>query len=128
VPDDSLSLPQPTKDEIVEGSDGLKEAAALGANVDLSNREKLSQFNSLGRSDKKEDHIHRVTVCGIYVVAGCCLVMFLVLVSQYTLPEKLRLLSQDDTSKLQAFLFSGTVGGILTGAGSRLSKPDKSIK
>jgi hypothetical protein len=118
-----IELPQPTAEEATESTDSLKEAAALSADIDLSNREKLNQFNSLGRGDLKEDHIHKVTVCGIYVVGAACLVMFLMLVSEYTLPHAYRLLTDDESNKLQSFLFSGTIGGILAGAGSRLSKP-----
>lgn len=81
--EDIIILPQPTLAEAFEGPNALKEAAALAADVDLFDRQKINEFNSLSRVDRKEDHIHRLIVCGLYVVAGCCLIMFLVLVSQY---------------------------------------------
>jgi hypothetical protein len=127
VPD--LRLPQPRIDELAEGENGLREQAALSAGVDLNDREKLNALNSLGRSDQKEVHLHRCTVVGIYTVTVACAIMFFVLVSQYILPDRYRFLTGEEQEKLQNFLFSGAIGGLLTGAiskvGGRTSEPKK---
>lgn len=115
-----INLPQPSKAEATEGTDGLKEAAAIAADIDLSDRAKLNAFNSLNRNDAAESHIHKVTVCAIYVVGGACLLMFLVLVSEYILPERYRPLTEAESTKLQSFLFSGAVGSLLAKAVSRI--------
>jgi hypothetical protein len=118
----NLKLPQPTKDEISESGDGLREAAAIADNLDLASIKKKNQWNELDRTDSRERHIHRVSIWGIYIFAFCCFVMFIVLVSQYILPDKWRLLTDDEGSRLQAFLFSGLIGGVVTSVGRRFSR------
>ena len=115
-------LPRPRRAELIEGPDAFREAAALAADIDLAHRQTLNDFNELGRSDNRERHLHIVLVLGIYLVGACCAVMFLVLVAQYILPPRLRLLDEPDTSRLASFLFSGTVGALLSAGASRLKR------
>ena len=51
--------------------------------------------------------------------------MFIVLVLQYVLPTQARFLDAESTSRLQTFLFSGTIGGVLTGVGNRMIRAPK---
>lgn len=120
-----LNLPQPTAKEVSESETGLKEAAAFAANVDLSNQKKLNQYNKLNRDDRREGHIHRITVFGIYFVTACCAIMFFVLVLQYILPKDRRFLDLADEARLQTFLFSRTIGSIVTRFSGRLAKSEK---
>lgn len=119
------NLPQPTPEELSEGSEAISEAAAIAAGVDLSNREKINRFNHLRRSDVYENHLHKITVGGTYLVTGLCGVMLVVLVSQYILPTDMRVLSLAATERLQGFLFSGGVGGIVTTVWKRKIDPDR---
>ena len=115
-------LPRPSPDELIEGPDAIREAAALAADIDLSRRRALNDFNELGRSDNREKHLHVVLVLGIYLVGACCAFMFLVLVAQYSFPARFRPLDDQDTTRLATFLFSGTVGALLSAGASRLKR------
>ncbi len=115
-------LPRPRPDELIEGPDAIREAAALAADIDLSRRRALNDFNELGRSDNREKHLHVVLVLGIYLVGVCCAFMFVVLVVQYTFPPRLRPLDEQDTTRLATFLFSGTVGALLSAGAGRLKR------
>ena len=118
-------LPRPSPADLIDGPDAIREAAALAADVDLSRRRALNDFNELGRSDNRERHLHIVLVLGIYLVGICCAAMFVVLVAQYTLPARLRTLDEADTTRLATFLFSGTVGALLSAGASRLGRADQ---
>ena len=120
------ALPRPRPDELSEGPDAIREVAAFAADVDLSRRRALNDFNELGRSDNRERHLHIVLVLGIYLVGACCGFMFLVLVVQYTFPPRLRLLDDADTTRLASFLFSGTVGALLSAGAGRLKRQGSS--
>lgn len=109
-------LPQPTPGELSEGSQAIGEAAAMAAGLDMSDREKLNRVNDLFRTDRRESHFHRVTICGLWFAASMFALMFLVLVLHYILPDSKRFLTVEQVGHLQAFLFSGTLGGVLTGA------------
>ncbi len=119
------ALPRPRPDELSEGPDAIREVAALAADIDLSRRA-LNDFNDLGRSDNREKHLHVVLVLGIYLVGACCAFMFAVLVVRYTFPPRLRPLHEADTTRLATFLFSFTVGALLSAGASRLKRQQDS--
>lgn len=107
------NLPQPTPEELSEGTQAIGEAAAMAAGIDLSDREKLNNFNDLLRSDSHETHMHRITVCATYLGFGLSAFMLIILVSCYTIPSRFRPLDKDEILSLQGFLFSGVLGGFL---------------
>jgi hypothetical protein len=114
------NLPKPTASETAEGFQAIGEAAALAANVDLDDRGRINSLNSMLRDDRKDHHLHRLICAGFYVTGIACLMMFLVLVAHYILPSSRRFLDAEQVEKLQSFLFSGTVGGLLTTAAKRV--------
>ena len=120
-----LQLPQPTAEELNEGSQAIGEAAAMAAGIDLSDQEKLNQRNDLLRVDNYESHVHRLTICSLHVIFWLSAIMLAALVSQYVLPERWRLLSNEDAARLQAFLFSGALGSFVTGVWKREAKAER---
>jgi uncharacterized membrane protein len=115
-----LDLPQPTPEEIFEGPQALKEAVALEKGLNLDNRQQLNKFNSLSRADKFDDHLHFIMIFGLYALFAIVAMMFVTIALQYVLPDKWRYLSEDDTYKLQEFLFSGVIGGIIATLSKRI--------
>ncbi|MCD0417284.1 hypothetical protein LOC51_08660 [Rubrivivax sp. JA1024] len=89
---------------------------------ELAEQETKNKKNELERSDKVNGHLHRALVISIYVfgTAICCL--FLVLCWHYGASTDWRFLSPEQQSKLESFLFSGTVGGLLAGFGKTIVK------
>lgn len=118
-------IPPPRPEQIVEGKAAISEAAALAADVDLSDRKKLNDIRELSRRNDREDHVNRIIIIGLYFAAALCGCMFFVLVSQYVMPERMRILTIEDTYRLQSFLLSGVIGSGLSTAASRLSKDKK---
>jgi hypothetical protein len=119
----TASLPAGPPPELPEDANSLGEAIGLAAGIDLSNREQLNRLNQLIRDDGVQGHIHKVLVCGVYVVAVCAGLMFVVLVMHYICPSYF--LSAQAADDLQTFLFSGTVGGIVTKGAGSISRKDK---
>jgi hypothetical protein len=117
-----LRLPQPTPDEAAEGEKAVGEAAALAAGTDLSDREAINRFNELFRADRKGTHLHRIGVCGLWVVAICVFSMFAVLVAHKVLPTPYRYLDVDDVKHLTDFLFTGFLGGLIAKGSDWLTK------
>lgn len=117
-----LRIPRPNPDEILEGAAAISEAAAFAEDVDLSRLRSTNDYNNLLRLNRREEHIHRITVCGLYAVAFACFVMFFVLVAQYTLPDRWRLLTLEETGRLTGFLFSGAVGSFVSSGARRLKR------
>lgn len=118
-------IPSPKPEQIIEGKAAISEAAALAADVDLSDRKKLNEINELSRKNDREDHVNRIIIGVLYFAAVLCGCMFLVLVSQYVLPARVRLLTTEEAYRLQSFLLSGAIGSGLSTAASRLSKNRK---
>lgn len=112
-----LNLPQPTALEAGEGKQALEEAAAIAVGADLSDRKQLNEINALFRADRRDTHLYRVTVCGLWVAGTAILIMFLVLVAHKTLPVGMRFLDPDEIQRLTEFLFSGVVGGFVAKGG-----------
>lgn len=111
---DNLVLPQPTPQEAGEGKKALEEAAAIAVGADLSNREALNKVNALFREDRRDTHLYRVTVFGLWVIGIAFLVLFSVLALHKVLPGKYRFLDIDEIKTLTEFLFSGFLGGLVT--------------
>lgn len=117
-----LRIPRPNPGDIIEGAAAIQEAAALADDEDLSRIRIDNDYNNLVRLNSREEHIHRITVCGLYVVSIAALFMFLVLVIQYTFPSNLRPLSLEETGRLTGFLFSGAVGSFVSFGARRLKR------
>lgn len=72
----------------------------------------MNKLNRLIRADGFHSHIHKVSVCGIYLIGTAAAAMFVALVLHYLFPD--HVLSPDQASDLQSFLFSGGLGALLT--------------
>jgi hypothetical protein len=121
----ALNLPPPTPDEASEGKQALEEAAALAVGTDLSDQQQLKR-NALFRADRTDTNLHRVAVCGIWVVAIGAFVMFVVLVAHLVLPLRHRFLDADEVKRLTEFLFTGVLGGLIA-KGTDLLKSDSDL-
>jgi hypothetical protein len=117
---DAIVLPEPTPDEASDGSKALTEAAAFAAGIDLSNQQQLNNIRRLIRGDKVETHLHNILMCGCWVVAIGVFASFAVLFWRVLAPENLRFLSENNINTIYKFLFTGTLGGVVTKAGERL--------
>ena len=115
---DSL-LTQPGPKDVTEDENSLDEAYALKNKIDLSSKEQLAAINRADRADRVDGHLHLITVCSVYLVSILCAIMFLSLVYNKIAPDKYRYLSGDDLSGIYQFLFTGTLGGLITGFGKR---------
>jgi hypothetical protein len=120
-----LVLPQPTPDEAGEGKQALEEAAALAVHADLSSRAELNQINELFREDRRNTHLYRLTVCGLWVIGAVYLVLFIVLAAHKVLPLSYRFLGGDDVKALTEFLFSGFLGGAVAKGSESLIKKSR---
>lgn len=118
-------IPSPKPAQIVEGEAAISEAAALAGDIDLSDSKKLYEIRELARNNAREDHLNLILICGLYFIAFCGAVTFLVLVSQLVLPQQWCFLAAEDATRLQTFLLSGTIGSGITAAANRLKKPSK---
>ena len=88
----------------------------------LSDQENLNKKNELARSDKVGAHLHRAQVIGIYVLGAAICFLFLVLAWHYGAATSYRFLTPEQLDKLQNFIFSGTIGGLLAGFGRGMVK------
>jgi len=92
-------------------------------------REALSLFgdnqmkpNELGRSDNRGRYLRAAQFFGIYILSMAACALFLVLVWHYGASTAWRFLSPEQLDKLQLVLFSGTIGGLLTGFWRSMAK------
>jgi Flp pilus assembly protein TadB len=88
----------------------------------LSDQENLNKKNELARNDSAGKHMHYAQLIGLYVLVFCVTALFVVLAWHYGASANWRFLSPEQQDKLQQFLFSGTVGGVLTGFGKNILK------
>jgi hypothetical protein len=95
---------------------------ALQSGRDLADKENQNKLNELTRSDSVSKHLHIAQVIGIYVLGAAICLLFLVLVWHYGAKTDWRFLSPEQLDKLQQFLFSGTIGGLLAGFGRGILK------
>ena len=95
---------------------------ALQSGRELANKENQNKLNELTRSDSVSRHLHIAQIIGIYVLGFAICVLFLVLVWHYGASTSWRFLSPEQLDKLQNFLFSGTIGGLLAGFGRNMLK------
>ncbi|SRR6266576_6122236 len=117
-----LELPQPTPDEAAEGVQALGEASAIAAGVDLSDRKQINEFNQLLRTDRADNHLHRIVVCGMYLAAATAAILFMVIVLNKMLPIGKRWLGADELKEIYEFLFTGGFGAAVGFAGKRFMK------
>lgn len=113
-------IPKPTPSELEEGEDAIAEAAAVAGGLDLSSRSDLNKLNKLLRQDQMDEHIHRILVWGLYIVAALGLGMFASLAVSMALPAYAPL-TDDQIAKLQGFLFSGALGAGISAAAKKVS-------
>lgn len=120
--DNIPELPKPKPSDLLEGTKALGEAAAMAAGADLSSREELNKVNALFRSDRVDDHLHKVAVLGIYFIAFCFAVVLGVLIYHIVTPERLHFLSDDELGDLRTFLFSSGLGVGVSTVGKKVLK------
>lgn len=119
---DQLVLPQPTPEEAGEGKKALEEAAALAVGADLSSRTELNKINALFREDRRDTHLYRCTVFGLWTITIIFLLSFAVLAVHRVLPPQYRFLEPDDIKSLTDFLFTGFLGGAVAKGGDALMR------
>lgn len=107
-----INLPTTPPPELPEDEKSLGEALGMAKGVDLSSREQLNKFNELLRKDGVEWHINIVKVTGIWTVGLSAMAMFVTIAVHKIYPGIW--LSTDQLSDLQNFLFSGSVGALVT--------------
>jgi hypothetical protein len=112
-------LTQPTPEEAAEGKQALGEAAALAVGADLSDRRQLNEVNELFRADRANTHLHRVSVCAVWVIAFGAFALFASLILHMILPSRMRFLDSDDIKQITSFLFTGVLGGLITKGGEK---------
>lgn len=88
----------------------------------LADQETLNKKNELARSDSVSKHIHVAQIIGMYVLGFAVCALFFVLTWHYGASTNWRFLSPEQLDKLQQFLFSGTLGGILAAFGKSALK------
>jgi hypothetical protein len=115
-------LTLPTPEEATEGTQAITEASALAAGVDLSDRAKINQLNQLWRTDRVDTHVHRILVCGIWMVAAAAFLMFAAIVANKLLPMERRFLGEKELREIYEFLFTGGMGGVVTEAARKMIK------
>ena len=84
----------------------------MAGGVDLSSRQQLNEFNRLIRADRVDTHLHRVSVCSVWVIAVAAFLMFGVLVLHLVLPTRMRFLDADEYVNHSAPIL-GFLGGVL---------------
>ena len=114
VSERNRSLPKTPPPSPPEDKDSLGEALGFATGADLSSVDLAHQIRALTRSDGYQGHVHRVRVCGVYVVGIAAGAMLIALVIHYILPA--HFLSAEQASDLQKFLFSGGIGYASKGA------------
>lgn len=85
----------------------------------LRDRENTNKTRGLERHDNIQAHIHRVSVCAIYVLGVVVIAAVTLWLANHMLPMAKRPLSAEEATSLQNVLFSGTVGSVLTALGKR---------
>lgn len=114
-----IKLPQPRPNEATEGPQAIGEAAAMAAGADLSSRESLNKFNILLRNDRVDDHVHRIVVCGIYLISICLAGLFVTWIWHVGSPARMHFLDVKELDGLKGFLVSGGIGAGITGIWKR---------
>lgn len=94
----------------------LQSARVLAAQETQNKRNELARYDSVSR------HIHIAQVIGIYVLGFAICGLFVVLTWHYGASTNYRFLSPEQLDKLQQFLFSGTIGGLLAAFGKGVLK------
>ena len=110
VPD---MIPPPTAEETVEGVESLSEEIAISSGRDLKSQKTKNEIDKVLRESAVQTHLHRIVVCGLYVLAISALLMFLTVV--YHLLSPYPFLAPEKVSDIKQLLFSGAVGAGASG-------------
>jgi hypothetical protein len=108
-----MDVPAPSPEDTVEGSESLAEEVVFASGRDLRSHRTRQQIDRLLRLDKVQTHLHRVVVCGLYLVAISAAFMFFTVVVHYTTP--LVYVTPEQLADIKQLLFSGAVGAAVSG-------------
>jgi len=123
VPEPKYSLPSPDFGEIVETEESASEELAFRMGRDLKARKTSREIQKLLHDGDLDDHLHRLVVCGMYVVALAAFAMFFTLIWHLVTPYPF--LADEKIADIKQFLFSGALGaGISTIAKNKLARSE----
>jgi hypothetical protein len=78
-------------------------------NDNLANQELDHIIRDGERGEKFRSHIHRIVLIGIYVTAFLLMIMFIIRVWHFVVPEPWKWLSVEQTHDLERIIFSGVI-------------------
>lgn len=110
---DDFDVPPPTQEETVEGVESLSEEIALRTGLDLKSHKTKQEIDRLLRDEAVQNHLHRIIVWGLYIVALSAGLMFLAVVYHYISPYPF--LKPEQLVDIKQLLFSGGVGAATSG-------------
>lgn len=106
-------LPPPLEAEKVESPSGIAEEVAFASGMDAQSVRTKQLLDRLLNEGRVQTHLHRIVVCGIYLLAISAAAMFLVVVYHAICPFPF--LSPDQLTNLKQLLFSGAIGAGASG-------------
>jgi hypothetical protein len=100
----------------IEKLDQIGSDVAMGRPDDLSRQEESKFSADATRYDEKKQVIHVAFIWFIRVAAFVMIIVFVVRMVHFILPEKYCWLSAEQIQGLDKFLFSGALGGLVVGS------------
>jgi len=77
---------------------------------------------SIRRDAGLQDHLHKIVVCGVYVIGALIIVAVGIWLYHFIVPTEWRFLTLEQIESLQNILFSGAIGGAISGQAKKISK------
>lgn len=84
--------------------------------------EARAKKTEIDRQSGMQGHLHKITVCGVYLIGSLIIVAVAVWLLHFIVPTQWRFLTDLQLESLQNILFSGVVGSLLGGQAKRLAK------
>jgi hypothetical protein len=106
--------------------DGAKKSAIDPVESDPELEAKIADGKakaaSIALASGMESHLHKVSVCGVYVIGGLVVVAIAIWLFHFMVPTSYRFLTPEQVESLQKILFSGFIGGAIGGQAKKISK------
>lgn len=101
-----FQTPEPSHPAFPDEDDkAAKEESALALGLDLSDKRTSVALNRVDRSDKMDNHLHRVLVCMVYLVGFLIGLAAIVLFYHYMAPDDWLVLTEERLQALKNFPF-----------------------
>ena len=113
APERPVELVPPQPSELIVSDESAAEELALRTGLDLRSAQTNRALKKVFREESIQDHLHRLIVIGLYVVAVAALIMFVMLVLSYVTPWQP--LTAEQLNSIKQLLFSGSLGAGLSG-------------